>query len=85
MSILETKHWLIGFDNEWSQLWGKYNWYTFTLIEVRFENDKTTYGYEFEMWLIGLCVRIRYNTDKSLELFEKWNDEAKDAVGCSGI
>lgn len=73
--MIETKHWLIEGINEWKQTLGQYNWYTFTFIEVYFEVDKMTHGYEVIVILFGLGFRIRYNTDKALEQFEKWDKE----------
>ena len=76
---METKHWLIDFRNDWKQLFGKYNWYTFTVIQLDFEKENMAYGYEFNFVLLGLGVYIRYNTDKSHEQFAKWSEDAKDA------
>ena len=68
--------WVIEFQNDWKQIIGKWNWYTFTVIELYFENDKWTHGYEAMFVLLGLGVRIRYNTDKALEQFAEWDKEA---------
>lgn len=76
--MFETKHWVIEIQNEWEQLWGKYNWYTFTLLNIYFENDAMTGGYEFSFWVLGLGIRVHYNTNKSLELFKKWEKETED-------
>lgn len=77
--MIETKHWLLELHNEWPQLWGKYNWYTWTIIHCHFEKENLAHGYEFELWLLGLGIRIRYNTDKSLEQFEEWEKEVEEA------
>jgi len=47
--------------NEWSQLCGKYNWYSFTFCQIYFEDEKMTGGWEFEFMLLGLGFRVRYN------------------------
>lgn len=75
---MESTHWVLEGINQWSQLIGKWNWYTFTLIQIEFEKENMVYGYEFIFIVLGLGFRIRYNTDKSLEQFEEWNDEAKE-------
>lgn len=75
---METKHWLIEGINEWKQLKGGYNWYTFTFIYIPFKKENMAYGYEFWFTLLGLGFYIRYNTDKSLEQFEKWEKEAAE-------
>lgn len=67
--------WVVEFTNDWKQLVGKWNWYTFTIVELYFENDKFTHGYEFVFTLLGLGIRIRYNTDKALKQFDKWEQE----------
>lgn len=77
--MLSTKHWLIEGRNEWRQLWGKYNWYSFTLIYIYFEREHVAHGYEFWFMFLGLGFIIRYNTNKSLEQFEEWQKEVEEA------
>lgn len=76
--MIATKHWLIEGRNEWKQLSGKYNWYTWTLIYISFEKENLAHGYEFWFMLFGLGFIIRYNTDKSLEQFEEWDREIRE-------
>ena len=78
--MIETKHWLIEGRNEWKQLFGGYNWYNITIVTIYFENDVMTYGYEFVFTLLGLGIRIRYNTDKALGQFEKWEREVEETI-----
>lgn len=78
--MFETKHWVFQFTNEWSQCRGKFNWYSFTFIQVYFEKDTFTHGYEFHFTLFGLGFYIRYNTGESLKLFERWEKEIEDSV-----
>lgn len=47
--------------NDWKQLFGKYNWYTFHFIHVYVEDDIWTGGFEFEFVVLGLGFRFRYN------------------------
>jgi len=61
----------IELKSDWFQLFGKYNWYSFNLIKIYFENDKMTGGIEFEFWLLGFGIRIRYNYDDTLEKMAK--------------
>ena len=76
---METKHWIVESINQWEQLKGGFNWYTMTFIQIEFEKELMAYGYEFIFIILGLGFRVRYNTDKSLEQFEEWNDEAQKA------
>jgi len=78
-SMISTKHWLVEFSNEWKQLFGKYNWYTFTLIYCYFEKGFVD-GYEFHFTLLGLGIYIRYNTDKSNEQFDEWKREFNETL-----
>lgn len=76
--MIETEHWLIEGVNQWKQLFNTFNWYRFTLVLFEFENEKWLYGYELNVILLGLGIRIRYNTDKALEQFDEWEKEDDD-------
>lgn len=75
MIINITKKVFLDLSTEWTQLWGKYNWYSFTFIELYFENDNFTAGYEFVATLLGFRLRVRWNTDRSLKKFEEWEKD----------
>jgi len=77
---LESKHWLLELHNEWTQLFDKYNWYTWTLFHCHLEKESMAHGYEFELTLLGLGFRIRYNTDKSLKQFDEWDNEVDETL-----
>ena len=47
--------------NDWNQLKGGFNWYTFTFINLSFENDYMCPGLEMEFQLLGLGFRVRLN------------------------
>ena len=79
MNWIKT-HFVFEFYNDWAQLFGKWNWISYTLFTIDFENDRMTHGYEFRFILLGLGVMVRYNTDEALKLFEKWKNEAKEAI-----
>jgi len=49
--------------NEWSQLFGKYNWFHFTLIRLDCERDLVVPGFELVFIILGLGFRIRWNDD----------------------
>ena len=53
--------------NDWKQLWGKYNWYTFHFINIYLEDDVWTGGFEFEFVVLGLGFRFRCNYNNKLE------------------
>jgi hypothetical protein len=63
--------WVFSFINDWKQLRGKWNWYTFTFIQIEFENDVWTHGVECYFVLLGIGVRIRYNKST----FDRWADD----------
>lgn len=77
---MATTHWVLEPINEWKQVRGGFNWYTFTIIHIYFEKENITHGYEFWFTLLGLGFYLRYNTDKSLEQFDEWEMEVKEAV-----
>ena len=51
-----------NFINEWEQIFGKWNWYSFHFVHIYFEKDCMVEGYEFEFIILGLGFRIRINT-----------------------
>jgi hypothetical protein len=68
-----TKKCFLTFLNDWEQISGKWNWIEFNIIQLYFENDTWTGGYEFVFQLLGLGFRIRYNYD--LEKLDRIIDE----------
>lgn len=56
-----TKKCFITLINDWSQFWGKWNWITAHILQVYFENEPMTGGWEFEFIVLGLGFRFRYN------------------------
>jgi len=79
MIINITPKLFLDLSTEWSQLFGEYNWYSFTLINIYFESDDMTEGYEFVATLIGFTLRVRYNTDEALKQFAKWDKDIEEA------
>jgi len=77
---MKTKHWLVEPINEWRQIKGGYNWYSFTLIHIYFEKENIAHGYEFWFTLFGLGFTIRYNTDRSLEQFDEWDRDVEEEL-----
>jgi len=73
-----TEDFFMHFINEWSQLKGKWNWFSFTLIQIYFENEVMTGGYEFMFIILGLGFRIRYNY--SNEWHKKYDKEIEEAL-----
>ena len=57
-----TENCFISSINEWGQVFGKWNWYEMTLVDISFEWDmQITGGYEFIFILLGLGLRFRHN------------------------
>ena len=75
---IETKHFILETINQWEQLKGDFNWYTFTPIQIEFEKENVAHGYEFIFIVLGLGFRVRYNTDKALAQFEEWENEIEN-------
>lgn len=61
MKLFKKENWVVSFKNEWLQIGRKFNWYSFTLINICFENEVYTGGVEFEIVLLGFRLFIRYN------------------------
>jgi hypothetical protein len=68
------------FFTEWIGLFTKFNWYSFTLINISYENDKMLFGYYFEVTLLGFSVSFRYNSDEAIKLFKEWEKETKPLI-----
>lgn len=47
--------------NDWEQVFGSWNWYTFHWIHLYMENEIMTGGFEFEFVVLGLGFRVRWN------------------------
>lgn len=62
---------------EWGQLFGKHKWYSFTPIHIFYEKDSMLFGHLFQITVLGFGISFRYNTDKAIKLFKKWEKEAK--------
>lgn len=74
------KRFLFSYIFEWSQLVGKWNWYTFTAIQINFEYEKMTEGLEFMFILLGIGFRIRYNLPASDAIFKEWEKKVQEAI-----
>lgn len=85
MIININKKLFLDLSTEWKQLFGKYNWYSCTLINIYFEKDSMCDGYEFVATFIGFTLRVRYNTDKALAQFDEWEKESKESYPLSDI
>ncbi len=73
-----TDNFFVNFINEWCQFAGEFNWYTFTFLELQFENEKMTGGAEFVFIVLGLGFRVRWNYKP--EILEQMMDEAKEEI-----
>lgn len=73
-----TDDFFIELINDWVQLRGGFNWYSMHILHIYLENDKWTGGVEFEVAVLGLGFRLRYNyNSKVLELMEVAKDVKK--------
>jgi len=70
----EDKEMYIQLRNDWAQLFGRYNWNDFCLIEISGEHDVMFGGLELNCCLLGLGFHLRYNykfTDEMKEILER--------------
>lgn len=65
-----TKNTFLYFENDWRQLFGKYNWKTYRFADIYYENDIMMAGQEFRFILLGfgLTIRRQSNSPKLKEL-----------------
>lgn len=56
--------------NDWEQLFGKWNWYTFNIIQFYIEKDDMLPGWEVEVALLGLGLRFRWNDEEAIKKSE---------------
>ncbi len=73
----------IEFRQQWTSLFGKYNWYTFQFAFIEFEWDKMMGGVEFTCIILGLGFRVRYNyavTDTVEEVMSGMEEFGADEV-----
>lgn len=91
-----TRHWNLEFGkegntfihatNDWAQLYRlltgktKYNWYTFDIIKVYFENDIMCPGFEIEIALLGFGLRFRHNKSWEGTEIQKRIDDVKEMI-----
>jgi hypothetical protein len=83
--ILVMDRLLIEFINDWAQFHGTWNWYTFTLINIEFENDVMCHGYEFYFVILGLGFRIRYNKASFKPWVEEIERDVKNSVSLEDL
>lgn len=64
---LEGRKWGVNTINEWVQFipGSHWNWYDFHPVQIHFMRDIAIPGYEVEIILLGLGVRLRVNGDWS--------------------
>lgn len=55
------------FIEEWSQIWSRCNWYTFTPISMEFENDVHMGKAEAVVMFFGLGFRVAWCTNTDAE------------------
>jgi hypothetical protein len=73
---MKNKELIFEFKNDWQHLIGKYNWYSFTLLEFSVEHENWLKAFSLQFTLLGLGVYIRLNWDvKFLEKkIKSWDD-----------
>lgn len=76
---------ILEFYNEWEQVYSrkKFNWYTGTFIHAYFEFEH--FGFNCQFVILGFGFYFRYNSEKSLKLFKRWEKEAKKFFKENGV
>lgn len=57
-------------ENDWPQIWGKYNWKTYRLAHIYYEDDVWLGGKELVFVLFGIGFRFRYNDPNNEKMKE---------------
>jgi len=70
-----TNDFFVESINDWEQLRGGFNWYTMHILHIYLENDKWTGGVEFEVAVLGLGFRLRYNYNNRLDKIAKNSED----------
>ncbi len=66
--------------NDWLQLKGGFNWYSFNFLHVYFEYDKWMEGLELELYVLGFGIYIRYNLPASDKIFAEYKKEVDKII-----
>jgi hypothetical protein len=74
---MKNKEIIFELTNDWQFLFGKYNWTTFTFIQLYIEHEKWLKGWDLHFTLLGLGVYIRFNYDVKF-LDDKLNEWGAD-------
>ena len=74
---MKNKELIFEFKNDWSQLIGKYNWYSFTFLELRVEHETWLKAWDLQFTLLGFGVYIRLNYDVKFlkKKIKSWDDK----------
>lgn len=74
------KRFAITFINEWEQLFGEWNWITFTPICIELQDDDLMKGYEITVIVLGLGFILRYNRPLSDKIYEELDKTIEDEL-----
>lgn len=69
------KSWFIQWVEQYTQFIDRDNWYTYHVLSIEFENDKTMGGYEFTFIFLGLGFVWRWNHTETTTM-----KQCKDAI-----
>ena len=74
---IERGTWFVEFFEQWSQFFGRCNWYTFHPVHFEVENDKILGGIEATIIVLGFGLRWRWNHTETEELTKIKRDVAE--------
>lgn len=71
--------------NEWRQLRGGYNWtnWNWVLVQAAYENDIIMGGYELQVILLGLGLRVRWNKPIKTKEMLRIDEQMKEYDACA--
>jgi len=72
----KTTGWFFSFYQQWSGLFGRMNWYDFTLIKIQGEVSPFTGRFDLDLALLGFSINIQYVYDDSFN--KKMQQEVAD-------
>jgi hypothetical protein len=77
---MKNKEFVFEFKNDWKQLIGKWNWYSFTFVEFYVEHEKWLKAWNSQFTILGLGVYIRLNYDVAFltAKLKEWEDDPEN-------
>lgn len=63
--MVEFENWYIQFRQQWTEWFtGRYNWKTFTVAHIEYEDETCTANRSFVFFLLGVGFHIQWSTGR---------------------